>query len=359
MRSERVDEIARLAARLARPVRLMEVCGTHTVTACRAGLRALLPPSVRLVSGPGCPVCVTPAETLDRLIVLAGRPEVTLATFGDLLRVPGTDGSLERARAQGADVRVVYSPAEALALAGRLPGRRVVFAGVGFETTAPAVAWTVRRAAESGQANFLVLSAHRTMPAALAALARDGAALDGLLCPGHVSAIIGTRPYAFLGRDHGIPCVVAGFEPGDMLAAIAMLLRQRVEGRAEVENQYGRGVPEDGNPAARAALEAVFEPCDAEWRGLGMIPGSGLRLRAVFRAHDAEAVYAADFARDRPAPAESGACRCGDVLRGRIEPPACPLFGSACTPETPAGACMVSSEGACAAWFRFRRARPG
>ncbi len=340
----------------------MEVCGTHTVTACRAGLRALLPASVRLVSGPGCPVCVLPAAALDAMLALAGRRGVLLATFGDMVRVPGSASSLERERARGADVRVVYSPADALALTAQAPERPVVFWGVGFETTAPAVAWTIREAAARGLSRFSVWCEHRTMPSALAALVRGGAALDGLLLPGHVSAIIGTRPYEFIAREHGIPCVVAGFEPADMLDALARLLRQRVEGRALVENQYGRAVAPGGNPTARAMLESVFEPCDAEWRGLGVIPASGLRIRAAFRAHDA-AVAAG------PAPRRTGRprgshradpCRCGDVLRGLIEPPECPLYGRRCTPEAPAGACMVSGEGACAAWFRYgAAAKPG
>ncbi len=343
-----------MADRLGRPARIMEVCGTHTMTAFRSGLHALLPAAIRLLSGPGCPVCVTPTAFIDRAIALARRTDVTLATFGDLLRVPGTESSLERERARGAQVKVVYSPMDALAEARARPERQVVFLGVGFETTAPAVAWTLKQAVAGNQSNFSVLCAHKTMPRAMAALLRGGdVKIDGFLCPGHVSAIIGSRPYAFICREHGIPCVVAGFEAGDMLAAIGMLLRQLVEKRAAVEIQYTRGVGPDGNPEARAILDEVFEPCDSDWRGLGVIAGSGLRLGDAFRAHDALRRWP-DLV--LPAPAEPAGCLCGDVLRGARTPAECPLFRTRCTPETPVGACMVSSEGTCAAYFRYAQA---
>ncbi len=361
------------------------------MTAFRSGLRSLLPPKVALLSGPGCPVCVTPDEFVDRAIAIARRPDVIIATFGDLLRVPGTESSLERERARGADIRVVYSALDALALAKKKPDRKIVFLGVGFETTAPTVAWAIRKAAclrqgfggqaRDGLGNFLVLSAHRTMPPAMAALLRGGeastrshskgrksemaapseaksvakakegeVAIDGFLCPGHVSAIIGLRPYAFISRDFSLPCVVAGFEADDMLAAIEMLLKQVTEGRAQVENQYTRGVSADGNLEAQAIMAEVFEPCDAEWRGLGMIPLSGLGIREAYRAHDAQAVLAPQPC---PKPTKRPACLCGDVLRGAKPPTACTLFRTVCTPETPVGACMVSSEGACAAYYRY------
>ncbi|MFH1476057.1 MAG: hydrogenase formation protein HypD [Verrucomicrobiota bacterium] len=367
-----LESIHHLAAQIGRSVRLMEVCGTHTMTAFRSGLRSLLPQNVALLSGPGCPVCVTPDDFVDQAVALArrpafapgastfakatvdksaGGPDVTIATFGDLLRVPGTESSLERERARGADIRVVYSALDALALAKKMPDRKIVFLGVGFETTAPTVAWTIRQAQRDGIGNFLVLSAHRTMPPAMAALLRGGeVAIDGFMCPGHVSAIIGTRPYEFISRDYGLPCVVAGFEADDMLAAISMLLKQVAEGPAQVENQYTRGVNADGNPEARAIMAEVFAPCDAEWRGLGIIPSSGLGIRAAYRAHDAQAVL---MTRPCAQSAKRPACICGDILRGVKPPTACPLFRKTCTPETPVGACMVSSEGACAAYYRY------
>lgn len=351
-----LESIRQLAKQIGRSVRLMEVCGTHTMTAFRSGLRSLLPPNVALLSGPGCPVCVTPDDFIDRAIAIARRPAI-ITTFGDLLRVPGTESSLERERARGADIRVVYSALDALALARKHPDRNIVFLGVGFETTAPTVAWAIRQAARDGIDNFLVLSAHRTMPRAMAALLHGGeVVIDGFLCPGHVSAIIGLRPYAFICRDYALPCVVAGFEADDMLAAIEMLLKQIAEGRSQVENQYTRGVSADGNLEAQAIMTEVFEPCDVEWRGLGMIPLSGLGIREAYRAHDAQAVL-------MPQPsaklAKHTACLCGDVLRGAKLPTACPLFRTACTPETPVGACMVSSEGACAAYYKYARREGG
>jgi len=329
----------------------MEVCGTHTMAAFRTGLRSLLPQNVRLLSGPGCPVCVTTDDYLDRAIAIAGRAGVTVATFGDMLRVPGTVSSLEKARAAGADVRVVYSPLDALAEARRSPDRELVFLGIGFETTAPAVAWTLRQAAEEGLQNYSVLCGHKTMPRAMAALLAGGEVhIDGFVCPGHVSAIIGAAAYDFISRDFGVPCVVAGFEAADIAAAIEMLLRQLVEGRAEVEIEYSRCVGREGNERALAAMAEVFEECDAEWRGLGTVPSSGLRIKMEYRAHDAAHRYEG---LTLPPSQKASGCRCGDVLRGAITPLECPLFGVRCTPATPVGACMVSQEGACAAFHRF------
>lgn len=352
-----LETINQLANRIGRPVRLMEVCGTHTMTAFRSGLRSLLPPTVSLLSGPGCPVCVTPDDYVDSAIAIARQPDTVITTFGDLLRVPGAESSLERERARNADIRVVYSALDALALAGKYPDRKIVFLGVGFETTAPTVAWAIRQASRSGTANFSVLAAHRTMPPAMAALLSGGdLAIDGFMCPGHVSAIIGARPYEFICRDYSLPCVVAGFEADDMLAAITMLLKQIAEGRAKVENQYVRGVSAEGNPEALAIMAEVFEPCDAEWRGLGPIPASGLKIRDAFRAHDAQALFAPHplhSTTDNDTSRRQNHCRCGDVLRGAITPTACALFGTVCTPDAPVGSCMVSSEGTCAAYYRY------
>ena len=351
----RVQRIQALASRIDRPVRFMEVCGTHTMAAFQSGLRSLLPPSVSLLSGPGCPVCVTPVRYIDIALALAQLPDITICSFGDMIRVPGSDSSLEKERARGATVRVVYSPMDALQEAAAHPERRVVFLGVGFETTAPATAWVIRRAAQDGIKNLRMLSAHKTMPTALRALVQSGLVdIDGFLLPGHVSAILGLAPYEFLCREFQLSCVIAGFEADDMLKGIEQLLLQRVESRAVVENAYPRGVPDSGNQEALAAIQEIFEPCVAEWRGLGLIPDSGLKLRKAYAGFDAE--------RDVPESVtahalEPAACRCGDVLRGLITPMQCPLFECACTPSTPIGACMVSSEGACAAYYKYARHR--
>lgn len=352
--ANRLDDIHKLAARIGRQVRLMEVCGTHTMAAFRSGLRGLLPAAVSLRSGPGCPVCVTPTRVIDQAAALARRPGHIFTTYGDMLRVPGTETSLERERARGSDIRVVYSAQDALELARDRPDRTVVFLAVGFETTTPPTAWVVREA--SGRIpNFRVLCAHKTIPRAMAALIQSGeVAIDGFLCPGHVSVIIGAQPYDFLARDHHMPCVIAGFEAEDIIVAIAMLLAQIANKRSAVEIQYTRSVKPGGNRLACALIDEIMQPCDAEWRGLGTIPGSGLALRPAFAAIDA---LAAGFESPLPEPKEPLGCRCGEVLRGVAEPPECPLFGSACTPGDPVGPCMVSSEGACAAYFKYGRGR--
>ena len=345
------DEIRRSAAEIDRDVRLMEVCGTHTMTAFRSGLRSLLPDNVALLSGPGCPVCVTPQEYIDRIIAIAKQPDALVATFGDMLRVPGGEESLEAARADGAGVMAVYSPTDALAEAKKNPDRRVVFFGVGFETTVPTTAWTLKEAAREGVENFAVLCAHKTMPRAMAALLEGGEVkVDGFMCPGHVSVITGTGIFDFLSGEHGRPCVVAGFEAADMALATAMLLRQIAEGRAEVENEYHRSVDAEGNPAARALIDEVFEPCGAKWRGMGEIPGSGLRIREEFAQHDAARIFGnLELPETTPTPG----CICGDVIRGARVPTQCPLFRKVCTPTTPVGACMVSAEGTCAAYYKY------
>jgi hydrogenase expression/formation protein HypD len=334
-------------------VRLMEVCGTHTMAIFASGVRALLPRGLELISGPGCPVCVTPPEYLDRAIAVARTHGTTIATFGDMVRVPASGGaSLERERASGLDVRVVYSPLDALALARAEPDLKVVFLAVGFETTTPTVAAVVKRAREEGVANFSVLAAPKLIPPAMDAVLEGGARIDGFICPGHVSVIIGTRAYEPLVEKRGVPCVVAGFEAGDVLLAVAMLAEQVADGAAEVGNAYPRAVSRDGNPAARAVVDEVFEVADAPWRGLGVIPASGLRVREEFAAHDAERAYPVDEAK-LPPPRVPAGCRCGDVLAGRVAPAECPLFGKACRPDAPVGPCMVSSEGSCAAEFKY------
>jgi hydrogenase expression/formation protein HypD len=346
-----MNRLRELAKRVGRAVTLMEVCGTHTMAAFRSGLRQVLPPNVRLISGPGCPVCVTDTAYLDAAIALARRPGVMVTTFGDLVRVPGSESSLEQERATGADVRVVYSPTDAVNLAKSNPDKRVVFLGVGFETTAPTVAASIAHAARDGVANYFVLCAHKTMPQAMEALLHDQEVkVDGFICPGHVSVITGAQLYRPICARYRVPCVVAGFEPGDMLQAVALLLEQLADGRAEVEVQYRRSVTETGNAAAQRLLAEVFEPSDAGWRGIGNIPGSGLAIRAAYERFDAVKALGVTFA---PAKAHPG-CRCGDVLRGVITPPDCKLFAKACTPTNPFGPCMVSSEGTCAAWYKYQ-----
>jgi hydrogenase expression/formation protein HypD len=352
-----VRELAQAIGRIQAPrARLMEVCGTHTMSIARYGLRELICERAELISGPGCPVCVTPQSDIDWFLEAARLPGVIAATFGDMMRVPGSYSSLEQERARGADVRVVYSPADAVELARRNAQRQVIFFGIGFETTAPAVAMSVLEAQRDGVANYSALCAHKLIPPALKALVEaPDLAVQGFILPGHVSAIIGSRPYEFLAREHGIPCVIAGFEPADVLQAVRMLLLQIAEGRSAVEIAYGRAVAADGNPRARAVVSEVFDVADARWRGLGDIPGSGLAFTGSFAVFDARRRF---DVKPLP-PVEPRGCRCGEVLRGLIAPEQCGLFAQRCTPRDPVGACMVSSEGACAARYRYGRAGGG
>ena len=329
---------------------LMEVCGTHTVAIARNGIRNLMPPGTRLASGPGCPVCVTSNRDIDTVIALARIPNVTIATFGDMTRVPGSTSSLLKEQAAGRSVQIVYSPLDALALAAQRPEREIVFVGVGFETTTPLVAMAIKRAAAADLKNFTVFAAHKNMPGALEAIINDPQLkLDALILPGHVSTIIGAAPYEFLAKKYGIPGVITGFEPVDVLQGIAMIMRQLHEGRAEIEIAYARGVMPQGNPTALAAIDEVFETCPAIWRGLGRIDGSGYRIREEFARFDAVRHFQPDV---EPTQDPKG-CRCGDVLRGIMAPSDCPLFRTVCTPENPVGPCMVSSEGSCAAYYRY------
>ncbi len=331
------------------PATLMEVCGTHTVAIARHGLRECLPDGVRLISGPGCPVCVTPQDQIDLFIALGGLEGVTLATFGDMVRVPGTETSLEQARAEGADVLVVYSPMDAVEAASRRPEEQVVFFGIGFETTAPAVALAILEAQRRGLENFSVLCAHKLIPPAMMALLQSEVPVDGFICPGHVSVIIGSEVYEPV-AERGKACVVAGFEPADVLAAVRMLVLQVKDGRSEVELEYTRAVRPEGNRKAQGLLRQVFRVSDASWRGLGTIPASGYELGEEFEEFDATRRLDVEPPESR----EPEGCRCGDVLRGAIEPPECPLFGKSCTPRKPVGSCMVSSEGTCQAHYRYR-----
>jgi len=334
------------------PARLMEVCGTHTMSIARHGLKYLLPPTVRLLSGPGCPVCVTSQEDIDRFVKLAGLPGVTVATFGDLLRVPGTKSSLERERAKGADVRVVGSVMDGLDLARDLPGQEVVFLGVGFETTAPTVAAAVLEAQRLQLTNFSVLALHKLiMPALKSLLGAGRLNLDGLLCPGHVSVVIGSAAYRPLALEFGLPCVVAGFEPADILQGVLMLLAQKEEGRAQVEVAYRRAVKPKGNATARELMDQVFRPAPALWRGLGPIRASGLEFKESWAGFDAARRFDLEVEEAETPPG----CLCGQVLLGEVEPADCPLFGRGCTPSNPVGPCMVSGEGTCAALHRYGR----
>lgn len=345
--------IAEDVARLSRhPVKLMEVCGSHSHTIARYGIRELLPGTIDLVPGPGCPVCVAPQEDIDLAIALARREDVVVVTFGDLVRVPGTMGSMAEARAEGGHVRVVLSPIDALRVARQEPDRLVVFVAIGFETTAPGVAATVLAAAAEGLPNFTLLVAHKTMPAPMRALVEGGeCGVQGFICPGHVSAVIGSEAYRFLVDDYGVACAVAGFEPVDVLLAVRSLVLQHESNEPTVDVEYSRAVRPEGNTRALSVLREVFEPVDSRWRGLGEIPGSGLRLREPYASFDVERRLVLPRVPVEPDPA----CRCGDILRGVRHPRQCPAFGTACTPDRPLGPCMVSNEGACAAEWQYRR----
>jgi hydrogenase expression/formation protein HypD len=345
-------EIAALAEP-GRHYKVMEVCGGHTHTIYKHGIEDHLPESVELVHGPGCPVCVIPMGRVDDGISIATRPGVVFTCFGDMMRVPGGNGSLLDAKAEGADVRFVYSPLDALKIARENPDREVVFYAIGFETTAPSTALTLMRARAERIANFSVMCNHVTIvPPLKALLESPDLRLDAFIGPGHVSTVIGCRPYEFIPHDYGQPVVVAGFEPLDLLQSVYMIMRQLAEGRSEVENQYGRVVPWEGNVRALEILQQVFELRPYfEWRGLGFISQSALKLSPAYSDWDAELRYDVPGVRV----ADPKACQCGEVLKGVIKPWECKVFGTACTPETPIGTCMVSSEGACAAYYNFGR----
>ncbi|MFN2511480.1 MAG: hydrogenase formation protein HypD [Pyrinomonadaceae bacterium] len=344
------DQIERLTSQ---PLKFMEVCGGHTHTIFKYGIEDLLPRNIDMIHGPGCPVCVIPLGRVDDAISIAQQPDVIFTTFGDAMRVPGSKTSLLDAKASGADVRMVYSPLDALKIAKKNHEKQVVFLGLGFETTAPSSAMTVLQAHKEKVENFSVFCNHITIiPALKAMLDSPDIKLDGFVGPGHVSTVIGTRCYDFVPRDYGKPIVVTGFEPLDIMQSVFMLVKQIVEGRVEVENQYARVVSRDGNKRALEALCEVFEPRDYfEWRGLGSIAHSGMQLRAKYSAFDAELKFSVPGLRI----ADPTACQCGEILKGVKKPWECKVFGTACTPETPIGSCMVSSEGACAAYYNFGR----
>ena len=348
------DRIKLLAGQIAeiaadRPMTIMEVCGTHTMAVARHGLRGLLPLTMRLISGPGCPVCVTPNSFLDHAIALSKLSHTTIATFGDLVRVPGSSSSLERERAAGRDIRPVYSTIDALEIARSQPTQEVIFLGVGFETTAPTIAAAIATAREEGTRNFSVLAGCRVIPPALEALLAGITRIDGFILPGHVSTIIGAGAYRDLIKRHEVSAAIAGFEPIEILEAILALATQIQKKSPALTNAYARAVTEEGNVRAMGLMREVFEPCDANWRGIGTIPGSGLAIRREYAAHDAAARFAVKVPQSR----EPQGCICGRILTGQAAPADCPLFGKTCTPEHPVGACMVSSEGTCAAAATF------
>lgn len=332
-------------------IRLMEVCGTHTMAIARAGLKQLLPDNIRLISGPGCPVCVTDQQDIERVLLLAQKHQVIITTFGDMLKVPGSTGSLQEMQAAGCDVRIVYSPLDAVNLARTFPDKEIVFLAVGFETTAPTVAIALEEAHKSGLTNFSIVCLHKLVIPALQILLNDQETnIDGFLLPGHVSSIIGTLPYEFIPRDYGRGCVVSGFEPGDIMESIYLLVEQILKKEFKVQNQYKRGVKTEGNKVALDLLKKYFQPRQALWRGLGSLENSGLFLKEEYQQFDALQKFALDHVEVKVGPT---GCLCGQVLKGKQSPPECPLFSSACHPGSPVGPCMVSSEGACAASYHY------
>jgi len=331
-----------------KPLTIMEVCGGHTMALHKYGIHSLLPETINLVSGPGCPVCVTDKRFIDHIVALCRIKNVIITTFGDLIRVPGSTSSLEKEKANGADIRIVYSPREALTIAKENPDKTNVFPGIGFETTAPTTAAAVLEAREAGIYNFYLLSSHKVMPPAMAALIHEGVKIDGYMCPGHVSVVTGTSIYYPIVEQFGKGCVISGFEPLDILLTIYMLVKQFEEGKPAVEIEYKRAVKPEGNKKALEIIDTVYQKCDAWWRGLGVIPQSGLELRDEYAVFDARKAIDVEVEETK----EVSGCICGEILKGLKSAQDCPLFRKVCTPANPVGACMVSGEGACAAFYR-------
>ena len=348
------DIVAQIAGEIRKisqkPVSLMEVCGGHTMAIQKFGIPFLLPDNIKLLSGPGCPVCVTDVAFLDKAVALSRKEDVIITTYGDLIRVPGSSSTLEKEKARGADIRMVYSTMEALAIAKGNPDKKVVFLGIGFETTSPATAVSILDAEKNGISNFYLLSAHKVMPPAMAAIVDEGVKLNGFIAPGHVSTITGKDIYSFIPEKYGLAVAISGFEPVDLLQSIYMLVKQIETNEPKVEIQYSRVVKPEGNTKARQMLEQVFEPADANWRGLGIIKNSGYRLRDKYSVFDAEKNIRVEVEKSK----EPAGCICGEVLKGLKQPTDCKLFAKACTPENPVGACMVSGEGACQAYYKYR-----
>jgi hydrogenase expression/formation protein HypD len=344
------EKIKDTARGIKKEINLMEVCGTHTVAIFKSGIKSILPDNIKLISGPGCPVCVTPNPYLDRAIALSRLNDVILTTFGDMMKVPGSSSFLEKEKTEGSDIRVVYSTLEALKIAQENPNKKVIFLGVGFETTAPTVAFALKEAKSKKIKNFLVLSAHKLIPPALRFLAESkDLNVNGLICPGHVSTIIGTKPYEFLVNEYNLPCTISGFEPLDLFQSIYILLNQLKNKKAKVENQYFRAVKKEGNPAALNLMDAVFEKEDSAWRGIGIIPKSGLAIKDEYKEFDARQKIEVVVEKSQ----EPKNCLCGLVVQGKRTPLDCALFAKECTPRSPIGPCMVSSEGSCQAFFKY------
>jgi hydrogenase expression/formation protein HypD len=347
---EQSNKIRITLERIGRPVSLMEVCGTHTMAIYRHGIKSILPPSLKLLSGPGCPVCVTPNRYLDYAIALSRQDGVIITTFGDMLNVPGSSSSLVRERAAGADIRTVYSPLDALAIAQKNPDKKIIFLAVGFETTSPTIAGTIIEAQQRNVSNFFISCAHKRIPPAMQLLVEDPELhIDGFICPAHVSAIIGSAAYEFLASDYDKPCVITGFEPLDVLQGILMLLQQIADKKPRVETQYSRVVKHQGNTTALKLVAEVFVTSESYWRGLGLVPQSGLALSDAYARYDAGSVFTVSAEEER----EHSGCLCGEVIKGKREPEACGLFRNICTPVNPVGPCMVSQEGTCATHYKY------
>ena len=335
-----------------RKVNIMEVCGTHTMAISRNGLRQIIPETINLISGPGCPVCVTPAADIDRILEITDKYEISVFTFGDMLRVPGTKSSLYDKRSEGKDINICYSPTEALDFAKKNPDRQAIFIAIGFETTIPLTSVIIKRAYKEKTSNFYIYNTHKLIPEALEILLKDKQIkIDAFLCPGHVSAVIGSRPYNFIAENYCTPCVISGFEPYDILESIVMIIEQLKRGKPEVEIQYRRVVREEGNPAAVKSIYEVFDKSDSVWRGLGNIPGSGLKLKKRFLKFDAKIHFPVKEIKS----VEPAGCECGNVLKGIKRPVECKLFSKVCRPDNPVGPCMVSSEGSCAAYYKYEK----
>lgn len=344
------EKIKDIAKAIKEEITLMEVCGTHTVAIFKSGIKSILPDNIKLISGPGCPVCVTPNQYLDRAIVLSRLDDTILATFGDMMKVPGSSSSLEKEKTQGRDIRMVYSTLDALKIAKENPNKKVVFLGVGFETTTPTVAFTLKEAKNKRIENFFVLSAHKLIPPALRFLAQSrDLKVNGFICPGHVSTIIGTKPYEFLVSEYNIPCVISGFEPLDLFQSLYLLLKQLNNKDVKIDNQYFRAVKRNGNPVALDLIDEVFEKEDSVWRGIGVILQSGLKIKEKYQKFDAQEKIAVQVEKSR----EPKGCLCGLVIQGKKSPLECALFSKKCTPQSPIGPCMVSSEGSCQAYFKY------
>ena len=348
------DLIAKLANQIEKSVRggynFMEVCGGHTAAIHRFGIPSLLPDNIKLISGPGCPVCVTETDFIDKAIAYSEREDVIITTFGDLIRVPGSVTSLEKKKAAGADIRIVFSGLDALEIAKLNPEKKIIFLGIGFETTAPGTAATIGKAEQENIGNFFLLSAHKIMPPAMEAIVREKVSLNGFICPGHVATITGSSIFSFIPEKYNIGCVVAGFEPTDILQSVLMLIRQVNLDAPKVEIQYKRAVTMNGNTLAQSFMKDVFESCDASWRGFGTIRSSGLKLRKDYARFDAENAMPVYISHHE----DNNMCICGEILRGLKTPEECPLFADICNPENPVGACMVSSEGSCNTWYKYR-----